>query len=64
METCYKIIRSNILKRLVLELNRFGFEPEITAKISKIDRIKVYEVPISYHGRKYCEGKNHLERWN
>ena len=56
METGYKVFRSKILKKLDLKENRFGFEPEITAKISKLD-VKIYEVGISYRGRSYLEGK-------
>lgn len=57
METCYKLFRSDILKELELKEKRFGFEPEITAKISKIKGIRIYEVGISYYGRTYQEGK-------
>ena len=57
METCYKAFKREILENIVIEENRFGFEPEITAKISKIVNIKIYEVGISYHGRTYSEGK-------
>lgn len=57
METCYKLIRTSILQQIVLEENRFGFEPEITAKIARIPGIKIYEVGISYYGRTYAEGK-------
>jgi glycosyltransferase involved in cell wall biosynthesis len=57
METCYKLIRTSILQQIVLEENRFGFEPEITAKIARIPGIKIYEVGISYYGRTYSEGK-------
>jgi glycosyltransferase involved in cell wall biosynthesis len=56
METCYKAFRSDILKNIKLRENRFGFEPEFTAKISRA-RCRVYEVPISYCGRDYSEGK-------
>jgi glycosyltransferase involved in cell wall biosynthesis len=56
METCYKVFRSDILKKITLRENRFGFEPEFTAKISKV-RCRIYEVPISYSGRDYSEGK-------
>ena len=56
METGYKVFRSKILKKLDLKENRFGFEPEITAKISKLN-VKIYEVGISYRGRSYLEGK-------
>ena len=58
METCYKIFRKDVLDQFSIEENRFGVEPEITAKISKIrPRIKIYEVGISYYGRTYEEGK-------
>lgn len=57
METCYKMIRTSILQQIVLKENRFGFEPEITAKIARIPGIKIYEVGISYYGRTYSEGK-------
>ncbi len=56
METCYKVFRANILKRIQMRENRFGFEPEFTAKVAKA-RYRVYEVPISYRGRDYSEGK-------
>ena len=58
METCYKAFRKDVIQSITIEENRFGFEPEITAKISKIrPRIRIYEVGISYHGRTYEEGK-------
>jgi glycosyltransferase involved in cell wall biosynthesis len=57
METCYKLIRSDIAKGLKLKENRFGFEPELTAKLSRIPNIRIYEVGISYYGRTYEEGK-------
>ena len=58
METCYKVFRKEVLDQITIEENRFGFEPEITAKISKIrPRVRIYEVGISYHGRTYEEGK-------
>ena len=57
METCYKLFKSDIIKSLYLEENRFGFEPEITAKISRIPQIRIYEVGISYYGRSFDEGK-------
>jgi glycosyltransferase involved in cell wall biosynthesis len=57
METCYKAFRSEIIKKIKLEEMRFGFEPEITAKISKLPNIRVFEIGISYHGRTYSEGK-------
>lgn len=56
METCYKMFRSDVLKNIRIEENRFGFEPEITAKIAKLG-CRIYEVPISYYGRSYAEGK-------
>lgn len=56
METCYKVFRREVLDKLTIEEDRFGFEPEITAKISKLD-IRIYEVGISYSGRTYKEGK-------
>jgi glycosyltransferase involved in cell wall biosynthesis len=56
METCYKVFKTEILQSIPLRSNRFGFEPEITAKIAKLG-CRVYEVPISYHGRSYAEGK-------
>jgi len=57
METCYKLFRSDLLKNLSLQEKRFGFEPEVTAKISKIPKIRIYEVGVSYYGRTYEEGK-------
>jgi glycosyltransferase involved in cell wall biosynthesis len=57
METCYKLIRSDYAKKIKLKENRFGFEPEITAKLSRIKGIRIYEVGISYYGRTYQEGK-------
>ena len=58
METCYKVFRSDILKQITIEEDRFGIEPEITAKIAKLrPRIRIYEVGISYHGRTYEQGK-------
>ena len=57
METCYKLFRSEILKKIILKEKRFGFEPEVTAKVSKIKNIRIYEVGISYYGRTYLEGK-------
>jgi glycosyltransferase involved in cell wall biosynthesis len=56
METCYKAVRREILQSIPIEENRFGFEPEITSKLSK-KGIRIYEVAISYHGRTYAEGK-------
>ena len=57
METCYKLFRSDMIKGLKLKEKRFGFEPEVTAKISRIPNIRIYEVGISYYGRTYAEGK-------
>lgn len=57
METCYKMVRADIVKQLDLKQDRFGFEPEITAKLSRIKDLRIYEVGISYYGRKYEEGK-------
>ena len=57
METCYKLVRTEIFQGMVLESKRFGIEPEITAKIAKIPGIKIYEVAINYHGRTYADGK-------
>lgn len=57
METCYKVFRSEIIKNIRLNENRFGFEPEVTAKISRIPNIRIYEVGISYYGRTYEDGK-------
>jgi glycosyltransferase involved in cell wall biosynthesis len=57
METCYKLFDSDIIKNIKLKENRFGFEPEVTAKISRIPNIRIYEVGISYYGRTYDEGK-------
>ena len=56
METCYKMFRRDVLQQVRIEENRFGFEPEITAKIAKLG-CRIYEVPISYYGRSYAEGK-------
>ncbi|MBU0487659.1 MAG: glycosyltransferase [Bacteroidetes bacterium] len=57
METCYKMFRSDIIKSLDLKEKRFGFEPEVTAKMSRFPKVRVYEVGISYYGRTYEEGK-------
>lgn len=57
METCYKLFKTDIIQSISLKENRFGFEPEITAKISRIPKIRIYEVGISYYGRTYEEGK-------
>jgi glycosyltransferase involved in cell wall biosynthesis len=57
METCYKLFRADIIKGLSLKENRFGFEPEVTAKMSRFPDVRIYEVGISYYGRSYQEGK-------
>ena len=57
METCYKLFKREIIQSLVLKEKRFGFEPEVTAKISKVKGIRIYEVGISYYGRTFEEGK-------
>lgn len=56
METCYKVFRREIIQQIHIEENRFGFEPEITAKVAKL-KCRIYEVGISYYGRTYSEGK-------
>lgn len=64
METCYKLFRSDIIKSMSLQERRFGFEPEVTAKVSRYPKVRIYEVGISYYGRTYEEGKkNWVERW-
>ena len=57
METCYKLFRAEIIKGIKLREQRFGFEPEVTAKVAKIPGIRIYEVGVSYYGRTYAEGK-------
>ncbi len=57
METCYKLFKAEYLKKIYFKENRFGFEPEVTAKISRFPKIRIYEVGISYYGRTYDEGK-------
>lgn len=57
METCYKLFKADIIKKIPLKEKRFGFEPEVTAKISRIPNVRIYEVGISYYGRTYEEGK-------
>ncbi|SNC77325.1 Glycosyltransferase involved in cell wall bisynthesis [Hymenobacter gelipurpurascens] len=57
METCYKLFRRDILQGLKLEEKRFGFEPEVTAKVARVPGVRIYEVGISYYGRTYAEGK-------
>ena len=56
MEVCYKVFKANVIKDIKLEENRFGFEPEVTAKISK-KNLKIYEVGVKYFGRTYSDGK-------
>ena len=58
MEVCYKVFRKSVLDRITLKCNRFGFEPEVTAKIAKLrPRLRIYEVGVAYYGRSYEEGK-------
>ncbi len=57
METCYKLFRMDIIESILLKEDRFGFEPEVTAKIARIPNIRIYEVGVSYYGRTYREGK-------
>jgi glycosyltransferase involved in cell wall biosynthesis len=57
METCYKLIRTDLVQPMTLREKRFGFEPEVTARLAKIPNIRIYEVGISYYGRTYAEGK-------
>lgn len=57
METCYKLFKSDVIKRINLKEKRFGFEPEVTAKVSQVPDIRIYEVGISYYGRTFAEGK-------
>lgn len=57
METCYKLFRSDIIKSIPLQERRFGFEPEVTAKVARYPHVRIYEVGISYYGRTYEEGK-------
>ena len=56
METCYKVFRREVIQQIKIEENRFGFEPEITAKVAAL-KVRIYEVAISYYGRTYAEGK-------
>ena len=56
METCYKVFVKKVLEHITLKSDRFGFEPEFTAKVARLG-VRIYEVPISYHGRTYAEGK-------
>ena len=57
METCYKAFRREIIQQIRIEEDRFGFEPEITAKVSRLKNVRIFEVPVSYYGRTYAEGK-------
>lgn len=57
METCYKMFKRELIQSIQLKEKRFGFEPEITAKIARIPKVRIYEVGISYYGRTYEEGK-------
>ncbi len=57
METCYKVFRREIIQSIKIQENRFGFEPEIVAKIRRVHGVRIYEVPISYYGRTYADGK-------
>jgi glycosyltransferase involved in cell wall biosynthesis len=57
METCYKLFKTSIIQKIELKERRFGFEPEVTAKIARVPKIRIYEVGISYYGRTYEEGK-------
>lgn len=57
METCYKMFRRDIIQSINLKENRFGFEPEVTAKVARIPNVRIYEVGISYYGRTFDEGK-------
>jgi glycosyltransferase involved in cell wall biosynthesis len=56
METCYKVFRREVLRQIIVRENRFGFEPEITARVARLN-VRIYEVAISYYGRTYAEGK-------
>ena len=56
VETCYKLFRREVIQKIRIEEDRFGFEPEITAKVSRLN-LRIYEVPVSYYGRTYAEGK-------
>ena len=57
METCYKLFKTDMIQNIKLKEKRFGFEPEVTAKVSRIKNVRIYEVGISYYGRTYAEGK-------
>ena len=56
METCYKVFRRGVIQKIVIEENRFGFEPEVTAKVARL-KVRIFEVSVSYNGRTYAEGK-------
>ena len=58
METCYKLFRTEIIQAMPLQEKRFGFEPEVTARVARIPNVRIYEVGISYYGRTYAEGKH------
>jgi hypothetical protein len=62
METCYKVFRRETIRAITIEEDRFGFEPEITAKVARMNA-RIYEVAISYHGRTYAEGKK-IRSWD
>jgi len=57
METCYKVFRTEVIKAVRIEQDRFGFEPEVTAKLARMRGVRIFEVGISYYGRTYAEGK-------
>ncbi|HEY4789518.1 MAG TPA: glycosyltransferase family 2 protein [Bacteroidales bacterium] len=57
METCYKLVKADILKKIELKEKRFGFEPEVTAKLARVPGIRIYEIGISYYGRTFNDGK-------
>jgi hypothetical protein len=57
METCYKLFRTDLIQKVNLREKRFGFEPEVTAKVARIPKVRIYEVGISYYGRTYEDGK-------
>lgn len=57
METCYKLFKTDLIKSIHLKEKRFGFEPEVTAKIARVPNVRIYEVGVSYYGRTYAEGK-------
>jgi glycosyltransferase involved in cell wall biosynthesis len=58
METCYKLFKTDIIQGLPLQEKRFGFEPEVTARVARVPNVRIYEVGISYYGRTYAEGKH------